>query len=1047
MIRRTSLICFEVALGIVVVTGMLMIGTVWRLSQGPVSLRFLLPYAREFLHDEKSPVQVDVDDIVLTWAGWQRALDVRAQGVDIHTSAGQRLARIREVSVSLSFRALLQGVVAPTSLEIIRPRLLLVRSKGGGVEVDIADSSAGSVPATSDAAGNLMPLLFDGLSGTPRPGSRLRFLNRIHILGGALRVQDQQLGITWGARYADLTLRRAHRGLDIDYDLDLDLPGTPETRGQIVYRKDEGRIDADVAFSNVDTRALAGLSPELADIAALSTRVGGTASLDFDVDGLLHKGEFLVQAGAGSFTVPGGGAKPVSFRSMQLAGQIERNPDQIQITDGRIELDKSDVGLTAVVTRVGDEAAVSATTHIRRMPVDVLEKYWPAGIGEGARSWVIPNIKGGELRAATVNLTARVGLQGAGKGSVSVDSVNGRFSVADTTVNYFDPLPPLTDASATATFSTRRFDFAVQSGRVGRLRISDGAISIWDIGDPRESLSVSTLIEGPVADALAVIENPRLRLVSRMGLDPAGAGGIQSTRLKVTLPLLKDIDDNDLEVRATSHLSGLALAHVLKGQGISDGDANLTVDNKGLHAEGRATYAGTPVSFVWNEDLTGRAAVRREVSVSLAVDAAMRRRFGVAMPDILDGPVPTRLTVRDERSGERLLRADMDLGEAKLTIPGFDWEKAVGDKGKASVSAVFRNDRISRISAFSLDAGDVLAATGSAVFAADGDTLQQLQIDRFHLGPSDFSGKAMRGEDGVLHIDLKGGGLDARPFLASLTEDGKGPELPAFALEGDFAQVWINDGPPAAETHMTLVHDDRAWQRVDVVTALPGTDKPSSFKMEPDGAGEKLTLYTADAGTFVRALRISDAIRGGDIEAKATRPGGPETSWKGVANMKRFRVAGAPNLARILTLASLAGISDVVSGKKGIAFDRMTMPFEFGDGIATITDMRAVGSELGITASGKVDLVKDAIDIRGTIVPAYTINSLIGKIPVIGELITGAKGGGIFAASYEVTGPVDNPKTSVNPLSTLAPGFLRKLIEGGTAPSDDGFKAPPSSGD
>jgi len=148
--------------------------------------------------------------------------------------------------------------------------------------------------------------------------------------------------------------------------------------------------------------------------------------------------------------------------------------------------------------------------------------------------------------------------------------------------------------------------------------------------------------------------------------------------------------------------------------------------------------------------------------------------------------------------------------------------------------------------------------------------------------------------------------------------------------------------------------------------------------------------------------------------------------------MKRFRVANAPNFARLLALASLTGINDTISGK-GIAFSSLSSPFVFENEVATIEEARAVGSELGITATGKIDFGKDAIDIDGTIIPAYTINSLLGQIPVIGTILTGEKGGGIFAASYKISGPVEKPQISVNPLSALAPGFLRKLIDGSGA--------------
>jgi uncharacterized protein YhdP len=153
--------------------------------------------------------------------------------------------------------------------------------------------------------------------------------------------------------------------------------------------------------------------------------------------------------------------------------------------------------------------------------------------------------------------------------------------------------------------------------------------------------------------------------------------------------------------------------------------------------------------------------------------------------------------------------------------------------------------------------------------------------------------------------------------------------------------------------------------------------------------------------------------------------------------MKRFSVADAPNFARLLTLASLTGINDTISGKD-ISFSRLRFPYVFENEIATIEEARAVGSELGITATGQIDFGKDAIDINGTIIPAYTINSLLGQIPVIGTILTGAKGGGIFAASYKISGPVDKPIISVNPLSALAPGFLRKLLDVTGKNSTDG---------
>ena len=82
-----------------------------------------------------------------------------------------------------------------------------------------------------------------------------------------------------------------------------------------------------------------------------------------------------------------------------------------------------------------------------------------------------------------------------------------------------------------------------------------------------------------------------------------------------------------------------------------------------------------------------------------------------------------------------------------------------------------------------------------------------------------------------------------------------------------------------------------------------------------------------------------------------------------------------------------------------------------------------------MTSNGVVDLGRDRLDLQGTIVPAYALNSIIGNIPVIGPLLLGGEGQGLFAANYQVTGSAADPQVSVNPLSALAPGFLRRLFQ------------------
>jgi hypothetical protein len=96
---------------------------------------------------------------------------------------------------------------------------------------------------------------------------------------------------------------------------------------------------------------------------------------------------------------------------------------------------------------------------------------------------------------------------------------------------------------------------------------------------------------------------------------------------------------------------------------------------------------------------------------------------------------------------------------------------------------------------------------------------------------------------------------------------------------------------------------------------------------------------------------------------------------------------------------------------------------------------RTWGPSLGLTATGYIDYAVDQINVRGTVVPAYALNSILSEIPIVGFLLTGSKGGGMFAVVYSATGKLSEPTISVNPLSALTPGFLRGVF--GLFPSGD----------
>jgi hypothetical protein len=184
---------------------------------------------------------------------------------------------------------------------------------------------------------------------------------------------------------------------------------------------------------------------------------------------------------------------------------------------------------------------------------------------------------------------------------------------------------------------------------------------------------------------------------------------------------------------------------------------------------------------------------------------------------------------------------------------------------------------------------------------------------------------------------------------------------------------------------------------------------------------------------MLRSLGITDKVVGGALEASgATDERQPGRPLALDVRMRDYRLVDEPAVARFLSVALLTGLLDLLRGE-GIGFDRLEAKVLLDDSDLVIRDLRTSGSALGIQARGRLDLAGKRIDLEGTIVPANALNSLFGRIPLIGEVLFGP---GLFAARYSVRGPRDAREIVINPLSALTPGFLRNifgLFEGGNA--------------
>ena len=199
-----------------------------------------------------------------------------------------------------------------------------------------------------------------------------------------------------------------------------------------------------------------------------------------------------------------------------------------------------------------------------------------------------------------------------------------------------------------------------------------------------------------------------------------------------------------------------------------------------------------------------------------------------------------------------------------------------------------------------------------------------------------------------------------------------------------------------------------------------------NLNIKTNSKNEQITNLIIDKPEpFVKHYKFIKGFKEGNLSYNSIEKNGISKSKLKIFD---FKVKEVPVLAKILTLASLQGIADLLTGE-GIRFSDFEMDYKSSKKLTEINEMYAIGPAISILMSGYIEKEK-LISLRGTLVPATTINKTIAKIPLIGELLVGKKTGeGVFGVSFKIKGPPKNLKTTVNPVKTLTPRFITRTLE------------------
>jgi hypothetical protein len=734
----------------------------------------------------------------------------------------------------------------------------------------------------------------------------------------------------------------------------------------------------------------------------------------------------------------------LAFANLSLKGEYDHAQKRIAferaaVRNGRIGADLS--GAVRLVDGVAPGLTLKGT--LEPLTVRDILYYWPLGIGVGAEDWIRSQVIEGRVGPVRIDANFEPGVLD--HDVIPEGALLMAFPFDGLSVRYLGRMTPLSAANGQAQLTGDAFRATVQAGTIGTIAVSQGELEILDYNSPSASARIKVHADGQVPDILALIDQDPLGYTRRFRIDTATTQGTAAVNLDFAIPLLKDVPIERVGVGVQANLSGLSVA-IDEHRRLEKTTLQVALDKQSLTSQGSGELSGVPVGFRWLEDFDAPAQSTR-IAVAATLDETARAKLGLSEPTWLKGSMPVQATFFGQRFTLNEATVNADLAQASAEFAMLNLAKRPGTPAKGSARIRFGADGIVSVTDLVIS-GEGLEARGSLSFHDDG-RLIKVSLADMRSGPNDFAVDIEPMQAGGLDVRIEGTSLDATKVFG----DGEQAK-PATPNPVSDRTVSLTDPLSVSlKVDRILFKNDLNFRNVSAVVSFGADERITGFYLDTLGPSDdkitgsftvengirKLALDAEDAGSFIRTFTGFPSIRGGSLNARISFPrdDGPKPhDYLGTVTLNDIVVTDQPFLARLFAAGSLDGPLRLLQGE-GIRITRMNAPFTSQGRVITFDDGRASGPSVGGTFEGILDRRTDQISLTGTMVPAYAINSMLGAVPILGGLLVSKKGEGIFGVTYAMKGPLDDPTLTVNPLSVLTPGILRRIFE--FAPA----KAPP----
>jgi uncharacterized protein YhdP len=789
-------------------------------------------------------------------------------------------------------------------------------------------------------------------------------------------------------------------------------------------------------------------------MAGSRTRVGGEIRVR-DVSRILRAAPnepaaFNISLPSLRLDVPGTFAEPIAFSNVVVQGAIVSAERSIRFTQLRAQTGEATLHATGRLywaeAGVGEERRVRPGVELDgridgTLDARTVTRVWPMGLGESARSFLHRTLVQGRVTDAVARLDIRPSDIAAG--TWRNEAVDVRFNVSNGEMRFITTMSPVTNARGSGVLRGNSFEMTIPEARLNNLAIANGRVDIPRFKPRGDMATISARVDGAARNLLEVLLQEPIALGNRLPVDAATATGRGSVNIRLQRPMVAEAPFEAWRFTVDGTIRDFAGNMTSRRVALSHGQLTVRGDQRAVTVSGPVRAGASAIESVrWTENIgrNGRPG-SSEYQISGDFDANDLERLGYPVAQYAQGRIGVTVTGAGRGFDVDNARIELDLTNAVVETPRQFWTKRAGQTASARFNVERQTD--GSLAFTNIDArGAGLTAQGRMRLSRD-ERIQEVDLTRLAIeGRSDARLTATRAADGGLDIAVRGALFDAAPFMGGSDEPREAaatqptaarPAVTPAPMRVNVAvdRLKMRGGATLNNARVDMVLQRGALYSLVAEGRSPG-ERAFSLALGPrqtDPQG-RIRFRSDDAGFAVRALTGAENVVGGTASADGDWRGGPPSQARFNVRLRNFQVVRLPAMARLLSSAgSLTGLVEMLNGD-GIGFSAMDAQMTYANDRLQFTEGSMRGPSLGLTGSGSYDLGRDNLDIDGVVAPSPTLNlSMLGSIPVIGDLLVSRPGEGVFGMTYSINGSAGEPRVGVNPVSALTPGILRRIFE------------------